>query len=280
MNDKYLLFFFHKVESNYVCRFASVGWVLGITQKPTTNEYTIVMRYYEKGDLRNFLKDIKSLTWKDKLNVLRNVSFALTEIHKEGLLHRDLHPGNIYQRYNSRYNIYVSYLGDLGLCTPAHESPTLSKVYGVLPYVAPEVLLKKPYTSRSEIYSFGIIMSEIASGKPPFPNEPHDKELAFKIYAGARPEYPSKIPKCYVDLMKKCWDEDPLKRPMAEMLYDKINEWYNDYESGEEISNVFKEADEVQSSEMVQETSEVQSSPDIHPEAVYSSRLLSNFIIE
>src|ERR1043165_1742787 len=139
------------------------------------------MRYYEKGDLRKFLRNITSLTWKDKLNVLRNISFALTEIHKAGLLHRDLHPGNVYQRYNSRYDIYVSYLGDLGLCTPANESPNLSKVYGVLPYIAPEVLLNKPYTSKSDIYSFGIIMSELASGRLPFPTVPHDSDLVFKI---------------------------------------------------------------------------------------------------
>jgi serine/threonine protein kinase len=277
MINKFLLM---QLKSNYACRLPSVGWILGITQDPNTNEYVMVMRYYEEGDFRQFLKRNASLlTWKEKLNVLRGVAGALNDIHKAGLLHRDLHPGNIYQRYNSRYKIYVSYLGDLGLCSPANEPPA-SKLYGVMPYVAPEVLQNEPYTCESEIYSFGITMSELASGKPPFANEAHKSDLVLKIcYGEYRPEFPHKTPKCYVELMKQCWDKNPSKRPTAEIVYDKISEWDDSYESGGEIFEIFKRADEEHSKEITQETSKLQPSSDIHPEAVYTSRLLSNFII-
>jgi serine/threonine protein kinase len=233
----------------------------------------MVMRYYEEGDFRQFFKRNASLlTWKEKLNVLKGVAGALKDIHKAGLLHRDLHPGNIYQRYNSRYKIYVSYLGDLGLCTPANEPPA-SKLYGVMPYVAPEVLQNKPYTRESEMYSFGIIMSELASGKPPFASEAHKNELVLKICCGEyRPEFPRETPKCYVELMKQCWNKNPSKRPTAEMVYNEIVDWYNSYESKKEISEEFKTADEVQANEIIREIY-------IHPEASYNSRLLSEFII-
>src|SRR5581483_6904067 len=52
-------------------------------------------------------------------------------------------------------------------------------VYGVMPYMAPEILRVKKYTKASDIYSFGIIMNEIISIVPPFNNEPHDEHLAL-----------------------------------------------------------------------------------------------------
>jgi len=228
----------------------------------------MVMRYYEMGDLRQFLeKNGEKLTWKDILDILWHISGTLADIHRIGVLHRDLHSGNIYQRYNSRYNIYVSYVGDLGLCTPANKSLKSSEIYGVMPYVAPEVLRKEPYTSKSEIYSFGIIMSEIAAGQSPFSDRKHDHELASDICRGVRLAFPRETPKCYVDLMKECWDKDPLKRPTAEVIKEKFTKWRDDYELGGEISKIFKEA-------QIRTASEAYP---LNPGAVYTSRPLMKY---
>src|SRR3989440_6882221 len=92
------------------------------------------------------------------------------------------------------------------------------KIYGVLPYVAPEVLRGKEYTQASDIYGFGIIAYEICTGMPPYYDMAHEELLAIRICQGLRPKFNYKIPQLIFDMIKQCWDADPLKRPKAEEL--------------------------------------------------------------
>src|SRR5207302_700057 len=97
------------------------------------------------------------------------------------------------------------YITDLGLSRPVNETDD-GKVYGVMPYVAPEVLQRGEYTQKSDIYSFGIIATEILIGIPSYYNIPHDQFLAIKICQGLRPEFLNKfkIPPLLTDLIKRC----------------------------------------------------------------------------
>src|SRR5438270_1085 len=118
-------------------------------------------------------------------------------------------------------------ISDLGLCKPLNEEANSknTKVYGVLPYVSPEVINGKPYTQPADIYSFGILMSEVITGIPPYNNIPHDKDLSFKITCGLRPELPKQTPKLIVDLFNKCLDAQPLNRPSAKETCKLLDEW-------------------------------------------------------
>ncbi|POG72233.1 kinase-like domain-containing protein, partial [Rhizophagus irregularis DAOM 181602=DAOM 197198] len=92
--------------------------------------------------------------------------------------------------------------------------------------MAPEILRRNPYTKASDIYSFSIIMWEFTSGNFPFKHEAHDHDLILSICKeGKRPEIIKNTPKCYIDLMKKCWDSDPSNRPTIIMLENIISEW-------------------------------------------------------
>src|ERR1043166_1527140 len=95
--------------------------------------------------------------------------------------------------------------------------------------MAPEVLRGKPYTTASDIYSFAMIMWELTSGVPPFDDRAHDFHLSLSICKGERPEIIDGTPQCYIDLMKKCWDLDPLKRPSASELKIIIGNWQGEY---------------------------------------------------
>ena len=79
----------------------------------------------------------------------------LYKIHRENYIHHDLHSGNIFS-----YSTGHGMIGDLGLCQQVVDKKDNSnKIFGVIPYLAPEVLSKqKPYTKESDIYSFGKIM--------------------------------------------------------------------------------------------------------------------------
>src|SRR5579871_5313910 len=146
--------------------------LLGITKDPKTNNFMMVMEYVNNGSLRQHLNNnFNSLNWTDKLRSLYYITHGLTTIHEKGLIHRDFHCGNILNNnyYNFEY-VYVQYkitkITDLGLCKPVNTTSQSNdkQIYGVLPYVAPEVLKGKEYTQASDIlYGFGIIAFEVCT---------------------------------------------------------------------------------------------------------------------
>src|SRR5439155_12342657 len=99
--------------------------------------------------------NFKDLKWEDKIEILYRIISGLNIIHQEQLVHHDFHSGNILHFAWLPQKVMIA---DLGLSVPADQEP--SSIIGVVPYIAPEVLNeRKPYTQKSDIYSFGILMS-------------------------------------------------------------------------------------------------------------------------
>ncbi|CAI2181253.1 19283_t:CDS:2 [Funneliformis geosporum] len=117
----------------------------------------------------------------------------------------DLHSGNIL--YCKNIDIWC--ISDFGFCGPADKP--LGSIYGNLPYIAPEVIFGKGYTFASDIYSIGMLMWEISSGKQPFVGLEHNYDLVMNIMNGMRPKIVSGTPLEYANLMVQCWDADPFK---------------------------------------------------------------------
>src|SRR5215469_12663768 len=136
----------HKVivdsTNKYIIRF------YGITQDPETKNYMMVLDYADNGSLRNYLdKNYDKLTWKSKINNLYYIADGLNTIHEKQLIHRDLHVGNILKLKDQ------TYIADMGLCKPADYNTsenTKNNIYGVLSYVAPELLRGQNYTKASD----------------------------------------------------------------------------------------------------------------------------------
>ena len=200
----------HKIEDvpYYITR------LYGITQDPETKNYMMVFDYADHGSLRNYLDtNYDKLSWETKFYDLWNIAYGLNNIHEKELIHRDLHIGKILSFSNN------SITTDMGLCRPADYNKlenTNNKIYGVLPYIAPEILRGQNYTKAADVYSFGIIMYEVISGLPPYHDVSHDKNLAMNICLGLRPRFNIKIPQLIVHLIKRCLDANPLNRPTAD----------------------------------------------------------------
>src|SRR5436305_9994956 len=181
----------------------------GITQDPDTKDYMMVLKYCEDGNLRNSLN--KSEGYALKINYLLQIARGLLDIHNAGKVHKDFHSGNIL------FDKIYPFVSDLGMCQPANnEGQSAVKkegVYGVLPYMAPEVLCGHQYTKTADIYSFGIIMNELISEEAPYNEIPHDYNLAIKICQGLRPKISENTPQLLADLMMKCWDAEAESRP-------------------------------------------------------------------
>ncbi|RHZ48666.1 hypothetical protein Glove_543g32 [Diversispora epigaea] len=216
----------------------------GLTKDPTTQDYMLVLNYYQ-NDLRHFLKDnFHSLTLLQKYQTIGQIADSLYRIHERDTMHRDLHSGNILYLAP----VFSWYISDLGLSGPI-EKPSNS-IYGNLPYIAPEVLCGEIYTTKSDIYSMGILMWEVITGETPFDDYEHDLELTLDIVKGCRPTIYEYIPRGYAILMKQCWNADPGNRPVALIVKEKmkilIKLLYDDDEKNEsknfksKIKNFFK----------------------------------------
>ncbi|PKC02492.1 hypothetical protein RhiirA5_425159 [Rhizophagus irregularis] len=242
----------------------------GITQDPETKDYIMVMDYAKDGSLRKYLDtNFNKLNWENKIKYMCCIASGLVNIHKNKLIHRDLHIRNILKNYD------VIHITDMGLCKPADYNAsenTKNNIYGVLPYIAPEILREQYYTEAADIYSFGIIMYEIISGLPPYHNLSHDNNLAIKICEGLRPMFNIKVPQLIVHLIKRCLDTKPLNRPMAKEIRDELWKWR--LGKSTEIQQQIKEADEINNNSLnsIPSTS---LSYKTHSEAIYTSRLLN-----
>ncbi|POG67995.1 kinase-like domain-containing protein, partial [Rhizophagus irregularis DAOM 181602=DAOM 197198] len=195
----------------------------GFTEDPNTSKYMVVMDYANKGNLRENLIKIVENNWNKKLYMLYEIISGLNNIHSNKLIHCDFHDGNILN-HNDKYEDKI-YISDLGLCQPVKLFLKKYDIYGVIPFMAPEVLRGKSFTPASDIYGFSMIMWELTSGVPPFNNRAHDIQLSLSICKGERPEIIENTPQCYVDLMKKCWNEDPSERPSSKEVVKIIGKW-------------------------------------------------------
>ncbi|RHZ73217.1 hypothetical protein Glove_232g86 [Diversispora epigaea] len=200
----------------------------GITQDPETHSYIMVLEYASDGNLREYLKiNFNNINWFQKLQNLWDLSYKLLNIHELNIVHQDFHPGNI---LSSDFKNSVLQISDFGLSKLiGANSPEKKNIFGVLPFIAPEVLSGEEYTKAADVYSFGIIAHEIVTGFPPYHDVPHDKDLALKICNGLRPKIPFHTPKLITRMIMRCLDARVTHRPTFYQLVNELSKYYNDY---------------------------------------------------
>jgi len=244
----------------------------GFTQEPKSKDYAMVLEYAENGNLRNYLNTkSKSIDWYQKIEILKQIGHHLFRLHEKKIIHKNFHIGNILHETNHHID-YFLIISDLGICQPVSlQTSSSQNIYGVLPYMAPEVLKEKSYSPASDIYSFGGIIYEIITGYPPFHDRSHDSQLALDICNGLHSNIPECTPKSIVELLKRCWEPDPKKRITAIEIFSMIRCCFI-YEDECKISHrLVKEIEESKCIQQQNSTEKIK----IHPEAVYTSRLLS-----
>ncbi|CAI2179331.1 3994_t:CDS:2, partial [Funneliformis geosporum] len=108
-------------------------------------------------------------------------------------------------------------------------------VFGVLPYVDPKRFDRQrkndntfqPYmlNKKSDVYSVGVLLWEISSGRPPFyvKGEEYDFTLAMDIIQGLRESVIPGTPEFYVNIYTECWDGEPENRPAINKIVDSLN---------------------------------------------------------
>ncbi len=127
----------------------------------------IVMEYVPGGSLKERLETGQPFTWEQTLNVVIPVAQALAFAHERGVIHRDIKPANILLPQED-----WPLLADFGLAKMEHATrPNLTmpgQVLGTMAYAAPEQIQEGSIDTRVDIYSLGIVLYELLTGRLPF----------------------------------------------------------------------------------------------------------------
>ncbi len=122
------------------------------------------------------------------------------------VLHRDLKSLNLLLDESSRVK-----LADFGW-TKGLDNYMTGKI-GTYQWMAPEVIASQKYSEKADVFSYGIILWEIASREPPFKHLSGLQVSLEVLNNDLRPPIPKKTPEPFAKLMRKCWDREPSKRP-------------------------------------------------------------------
>lgn len=179
-----------------------------------TENVFIILDYVEGGDLfRRILKKGK-FSEASAAKFMKAMFEGLHYMHSQKIVHRDLKPENLLM--SSQDNDEDFKIGDFGLACICTENQTLR--CGSPGYIAPEILSKKPYSFKADIFSAGVILYILLSGRAPFygktPNEILIKNQECRIYFHEKDW--NGISNESVDLVLKLTDPDPDKRLTAE----------------------------------------------------------------
>jgi serine/threonine protein kinase len=150
---------------------------------------------------------------KRALSFALDIARALAHLHsrRPAVIHRDVKPANFLVD-----RAYKVKLCDFGLCDATDADA------GTPNYMAPELLAKKPYAEKVDVYAFGVVMWEMLAREVPFDGLAAG-EIKRSVLEGRRPEMPLSVPGPTRALVVECWDQDAGKRPGCDAIIDRLN---------------------------------------------------------
>jgi fyn-related kinase len=164
------------------------------------------------------------------------IAAGMAYLETNNFIHRDLAARNILVGYNNQVKI-----ADFGLARFTQEENEYEAREGTrypIKWTAPEAALSGKFSIKSDVWSFGVVLSEIiTSGRTPYPGMSNAETLQ-EVNGGYRMPCPSKCPKPLYDIMIDCWLKNPMNRPTFESLQWRLDEFYTN------LGSEYREAEE------------------------------------
>ena len=182
-----------------------------------SNSLYIVMEYADGGDLASLIRKHKDeeqpLTETHAMTIFSQCLLALQYIHSKRILHRDIKSQNIFMMQAGDAKI-----GDFGI-SKVIEGTTAANgtVVGTPQYFAPEICEDKPYNSKIDIWSMGVVLYEMLSLVQPFAAS-NVAALIMKIVNAEPPPLPAECREEVCDVVRRALNKDPNERASAEEL--------------------------------------------------------------
>jgi hypothetical protein len=193
-----------QVSHPNVCRVYDIGEVDG--------KHFLTMEYIDGEDLASLLRRIGRLPGDKAIETAYQICAGLAAAHDCGLLHRDLKPANIMLDGRGRVRIT-----DFGLALSSDDATGRSETAGTPAYMAPEQIGKGEASVRSDIYSLGLVLYELFTGRLPYQaTTPTEWRRA---HLESSPRTPSSVVKDIDPVVEKailrCLQKDPAQRPSS-----------------------------------------------------------------
>ncbi|HVJ07435.1 MAG TPA: serine/threonine-protein kinase [Acidisarcina sp.] len=171
----------------------------------------ITMEFVEGESLHKILQQRGKLEVAEAVDIIEQVASGLAAVHREGVIHRDLKPGNIMRDKNGRVVVM-----DFGLARSfAGDGMTRTgTMLGTIEYMSPEQAQCQELTASSDIFTVGLILYQLLSGTMPFHAESAIASLVMRTQQRAIPLVNSdkKIPVLLSNIVSKCLETDPARR--------------------------------------------------------------------
>jgi serine/threonine protein kinase/predicted Zn-dependent protease len=174
--------------------------------------------------LASYLKRTAPIKEVDALPLIQQVCNGLEAAHLAGIVHRDLKPGNIILvTTDGAVRAVITDFGLARFSEPSNTSGHSSTQFlaGTPDYIAPEVLAGQPATARADIFSFGVILFEMLTGRRPFSS--HVRGIVERV-SGRAPSPREIIPTIspnWDKTIRQCLDRDPAQRPRSASIIPK-----------------------------------------------------------
>ena len=187
------------------------------------NKYIeILTEYVDDGDLQmkldNNKKENSHFEEKQLLDWLSQLCVALKYIHSKNILHRNIKPSNIFLMKEG----YVK-LGDFGMAKIISNNGELKHAKTIMPKleknIPPEIIEKKDFTEKTDIWLLGVVFFELMTFKYPFKGE-NEKEIMDNILKENKNEYNYSYDQNFKDIIDKMLSKDPDKRPKPEEILE------------------------------------------------------------
>ena len=179
----------------------------------------LVTEFVDGGTLREWVSAAPR-GWQQSLDLLIGVADGLAMAHEAGILHRDVKPENIL--ITKRGYAKIADFGLAKLYEPAPRgdgAETVARtragtIVGTAPYMSPEQALGQPLDSRSDVFSFGIVLYESVAGRRPFSGAT-ESQLLKNVVNGAAAPLPDTVPPALRAIVHKALEPDPANRYQA-----------------------------------------------------------------
>jgi len=202
-----------RIENDHIVRFIGASWF-----KPA--DIMLVTEYMSNGDLQNYLRKHNSnlFSWKQKMICALGISEGLVYLHSFNpkIIHRDLKSANILLNADLQAKIT-----DFGVSRKL-DIETMTADIGTFRWMAPEVLTSGHYSESADIFSFGVILSELDTHGIPYAGASSkgkammDAAILAKVIKGElRPLFTGKCPQVIRDIAAECLSFNPEQRPRA-----------------------------------------------------------------
>ena len=217
-NPQFVSRFLEEARAVNKIRHRNIVDIFGFGQLPDGRHY-FTMELLEGKAMGDWLKERGAISAREALPILRKVARALEAAHKQGIAHRDLKPDNVFLTFDEDGIVFPKLL-DFGIAKLMGDSPMGHRTQTGTPmgtplYMSPEQCKGANMDHRTDIYSFGILVFEILTGRRPFDSE-NVMEILMAHMATPPPlltDVNPKIPAALNHPVRKMLEKDPAARP-------------------------------------------------------------------